>query len=218
MRLTRELVALRVAKELREGQYVNLGVGLPTLVSNYIPDDAEVVLHSENGILQFGRIPSEPERWDLDLVNAGGQPLLLKPGACFFDSAAAFGMIRGGHIDVSVLGAYQVSEAGDIANWALGDSVTGVGGAMDLCCGARRVFVIMEHVTPDGQPKIKRKCTYPVTAYRVVSTVFTDLAVIDIAPQGMVLREIAPGLTAAEVQEQTEPVLVIPARLPEMSL
>lgn len=215
--LTRELMALRVAEELREGMYVNLGIGLPTMVSSYIPPDIEVVLQSQNGILNYGPI-AEKEQWDPDLINAGGQPTVLKPGACFFDSATAFGMIRSNHIDVAVLGAYQVSESGDIANWALEGKITGVGGAMDICCGVKKVFVIMEHITSDGEPKIKRKCSFPLTARNVVSTIFTNLAVIDVVPGGLRLREVAPGLTAAEVQAQTEATLSVSENLREMVL
>ena len=164
------------------------------------------------------RAALEEQDWDLDLVNAGGQPTTLKPGACFFDSASAFGMIRGGHIDVTVLGAYQVSEQGDIANWAVGEEITGVGGAMDMCCGAKRIFVIMEHATKDGMPRIVRRCTYRLTAEGVVSTIFTNLAVIDVVPKGLMLREVAPGLTPEVVQDNTEPRLILPETVLEMSL
>ena len=216
--LTRELMALRVAGELTEGMYVNLGIGLPTMVSSYIPPDIEVMLQSQNGVLNYGAIVEE-DQWDPDLINAGGQPTVLKPGASFFDSATAFGMIRGCHIDVAVLGAYQVSETGDIANWALDEKIiTGVGGAMDICCGVNKVFVVMEHVTPDGQPRIKRKCSFPLTARGVVSTIFTNLAVIDVVPGGLRLREVAHGITAAEVQHHTEAKLIVPGSLKEMSL
>jgi 3-oxoacid CoA-transferase subunit B len=211
-------MALRVARELEEGTYVNLGMGLPTLVSSYFPSDVEVIFHSENGILNFGRLVLEEEKQDPDLVNASGQPITLEPGASFFDSAAAFGMIRGGRIDVAVLGAYQVSETGDIANWAQGQQVTGVGGAMDLCCGVKKVLVIMEHTTQDGQPRIRRKCTYPLTALNVVSTIFTNLAVIDVTQRGLVLREVAPGVTVEEVQLCTEARLILSEDLQEMSL
>lgn len=209
-------MAIRVAREFKEGMYINLGVGLPTLAANYIPHDVEVVLHSENGILNYGSMPSDEKDWDLDLVNAGGQPTSLKPGACFIDSSAAFGMIRGGHIDISILGAYQVSEEGDIANWAVGKEVTGVGGAMDLCCGVKRVFVIMEHTTKRGKSRIVCKCTYPLTAEGAVSTIFTNLAVIDITPKGLVLREVAPGVTPETVQNSTEPKLIIKSGVKEM--
>lgn len=216
--LTRELMALRVVKELKEGMYVNLGMGLPTMVSNYIPDDVEVVLHSQNGILNYGHIAEEEKEWDPDLINAGAQPIVLKPGASFFDSATAFGMIRGGHIDVAVLGAYQVSESGDIANWALGKEITGVGGAMDICCGAKKVFVVMEHTTSEGKPRIKRKCSFPLTAQGVVSTIFTNMAVIDVTTKGLRLREVAPGISAAEVQAHTEAALSVSHDLEEMIL
>jgi 3-oxoacid CoA-transferase B subunit len=214
--LTRELMAIRVAREFKEGMYINLGAGLPTTVANYVPQDIEVVLHSENGILNYGRMPPDDKDWDLDLINAGGQPTSLKPGACFFDSSAAFGMIRGGYIDISVLGAYQVSEKGDIANWAVGEEITGVGGAMDLCCGVKRLFVIMEHTTKKGMPRIVCRCTYPLTAEGVVSTIFTNLAVIDVTPKGLVLREVAPGISPEAVQNSTETKLTINPDIKEM--
>ncbi|MFH1650596.1 MAG: 3-oxoacid CoA-transferase subunit B [Chloroflexota bacterium] len=216
--LTRELIGARIARELREGMYVNLGLGLPTMVANFIPEDLEVFLHSENGILGCGRIATD-EEWDIDLLNAGGQPITLRPGGSFFHSADAFAMIRGGHLDVSILGAFQVSEKGDLANWARGEARLGnIGGAMDLCGGARRKFVYMEHTTRDGAPRIVRECTYPLTARGVVNAIFTNLAVIDVTPGGLVLREVAPGVTPEEVQAVTEPRLQYTAPVPEMVL
>ena len=216
--LTRELVAMRIAKELREGMYVNLGMGLPTTVSNFIPEGLEVILHSENGILGYGRIATE-EEWDTDLLNAGGQPVILQPGACFFSSADAFGMIRGGHVDITVLGAYQVSEKGDLANWAIRTAKIGnIGGAMDISYGAKRTLVSMEHTTKEGEPRIVKECTYPLTASRVVNTIFTNLAVIEVTPHGLLLKEVAPGVTPEEVQAATEPKLLMAEAIKEIEL
>ena len=216
--LTRELIGMRIAKELREGMYINLGIGLPTSVANFIPEELEVILHSENGILGYGRIAAE-EEWDLDLLNAGGQPVILKPGASFVHSADAFGMIRGGHLDIAVLGAFQVSAKGDLANWAVGTTTVGnVGGAMDLCYGAKRVLVYMEHATKKGEPRIVKECTYPLTAGGVVNTIFTNLAVIEVTPGGLLLTEVAPGVTPEEVQAATEVKLIIADDIKEMEL
>ena len=206
--LSRELIALRVAKEFRDRDYVNLGIGLPTLASNFIPEGMEVILHAENGVLGYGRIANEDEA-NPDLINAGSQPLTLKPGASFFHSADAFAMIRGGYINISVLGAYQVSEKGDLANWWRADTaLPNIGGAMDVACGARRIFVAMEHAARDGKPKIVAECSLPLTAVRCVSTIFTDIAVIDITERGLVLREVVPGWTVEEVQALTAPRLI----------
>jgi len=198
--LTRELIALRVARELRDGMVVNLGIGLPTQVANFIPEGITVIFQAENGILGYGGI-AEEDQIDADLINAGGQPVTLLPGACFFHSADSFAMIRGGHVDMTVLGGLQVSEKGDLANWMVPEKAVGsIGGAMDLAVGAARVVVAMEHTTRDGQPRIVRECSYPITAIRAVDLVVTNLAAIEVTPEGLVVREVAPGVTFEEVQ------------------
>lgn len=215
--LSRELIALRVARELHEGMVVNLGIGLPTLVSNFLPPDMEILFQAENGILGYGGI-SESD-FDPDLINAGGQPVTLVPGASFFDSGVSFDMIRGGHIDVAVLGGLQVSEQGDLANWYLPERGGGsIGGAMDLAFGARRLIVAMSHTTRDGQPRIRRKCEYPLTAPGVVDLIVTDLAVIEVQPDGLLLTEVAPGVDPDLVASQTEPELRRSPYLREMEL
>ena len=217
-RLPREVIAMRVARGLPDGSYVNLGIGIPTLVSQFIPEGRTVIYHSESGILNYGPMAPEGEE-DIDLINAGGQFLQPVPGMAFFHSAEAFGMIRGGHIDVSVLGALQVSQRGDLANWMIPQRGVGnIGGAMDLAAGAKRVIVAMEHTTPKGDHKIVPECTFPLTAKECVSLICTDVAVIEVSPAGLVLTEVAPGWTAEEVQSITGAPLRVSPELKEIEL
>ncbi|MDO8749595.1 MAG: 3-oxoacid CoA-transferase subunit B [Dehalococcoidia bacterium] len=217
-RLDREAIAMRVAKELPDGAYVNLGIGIPTLVSQFVPEGRTVIYHAEDGILNYGPLAG-PGHEDIDLINAGLQFLLPVPGMAYFHSADAFAMIRGGHIDIAVLGAFQVSERGDLANWIRPERGVGnIGGAMDLAAGAKRLIVAMEHTDPRGKPKVLRECSFPLTGSRCVSLIVTDVAVIEVTPSGLLLREVAPGWTPKEVQEITEPRLALAASLKEMEL
>jgi 3-oxoadipate CoA-transferase, beta subunit len=204
MKWTRDQMAARIARDIPEGAYVNLGIGLPTLVANYLPSDKEVFLHSENGILGMGPAAA-PGDEDPELINAGKQPVTLLAGGAYFHHADSFAMIRGGHVDICVLGAFQVSVAGDLANWHTGeaDTIPAVGGAMDLAVGARRVFVMMEHLTKKGEPKVVQRCTYPLTGVQCVSRIYTDLAVLDVTPAGLTVLDMVDGLTLAELRRCT---------------
>jgi len=202
-KLTREEIAQRIARDIPEGAYVNLGIGMPTLVANYLPKDREIILHSENGILGMGPAPL-PDRIDMDLINAGKEPVTLLTGGAYFHHTDSFAMMRGGHLDICVLGAFQVSATGDLANWSTGgDAIPAVGGAMDLAVGAKNVWVMMEHLTKEGRSKIVSRCTYPLTGIGVVKRLYTDLAVIEVTPRGLVASRLVPGLSFDELQRLT---------------
>ncbi len=221
-RLDRNTIALRVAREFQDGDVVNLGIGIPTLCANLAPEGRTIIFHTENGALGFGPVLDADEvavRGDIDLVNAGGQFITPLPGMCFFHHADSFAMIRGGHIDIAVLGGFQVSGKGDLANWFSPERGVGnIGGGMDLAAGARKVIVAMEHTTKDGKPKIVERCSYPLTGKECVDLVVTDLAVFEVTPRGMVLKEVAPGWSARDIQAVTEPRLIVSPGLKEIEL
>jgi acetate CoA/acetoacetate CoA-transferase beta subunit len=213
----KEMIARRVAKELKDGNVVNLGIGLPTMVANFVPEDVDITFQSENGLLGLGPAP-DPDHEDWDLSNAGGKPVTMITGGCYFDSATSFGIIRGGHVDVTVLGSLQVDEEGNIANWIIpGKMIPGMGGAMDLLVGAKKVIVAMTH-TQKGKPKILKRCTLPFTAVKEVDMIVTELGVMNVTEKGLVLTEIAPGVTVEEIQSVTEATLIISENLKRMEI
>lgn len=216
MALTKEQIAQRIARELKDGYYVNLGIGIPTLVANYIPDGVEVILQSENGMLGIGPFPLKGEA-DPDLINAGKQTVTVLPGGSFFDSSTSFGMIRGGHVDLTVLGAFEVTDKGDIASWKIpGKMVKGMGGAMDLVAAAKNIVVAMQHISKDGQSKLLKECTLPLTGVACVKKIVSDLAVIDVTEDGFKLIERAPGVSVEDIQKATEGRLIVQGEIPEM--
>ncbi len=218
MALDKNGIAKRIAKELKDGYYVNLGIGIPTLVANYIPEGMDVTLHSENGLLGIGPFPTK-DKVDPDLINAGKQTVTYVDGASFFDSSESFGMIRGGHIDLTVLGAFEVTEKGDIASWKVpGKLVKGMGGAMDLVAAAKNIIVAMQHTDREGNSKLLKQCTLPLTGVNCVKKIVTDLAVIEVTPQGFKLLERAPGVSVEEIKKATEGTLIIEGEIPEMQL
>ena len=217
-RLDEQIIALRVAKEFNDGMTINLGYGMPGLCANFISEGRTIYFHGENGVLGYGTLGEDAEK-DYELINASDQPVTPAPGMCFFDSAMSFDMIRGGHIDLVVLGAYQVSQTGDLANWGRpGRPATGMGGGMDLAVGCRSLIVMMRHTTKDGAPRIVKQCSFPLTARNCVDKIFTDLAVIEVTDQGLILKEIAPAWTAEEVQKLTEAPLIVAEDLREIEL
>jgi 3-oxoacid CoA-transferase B subunit len=218
-RLDEQTIAIRAAKEFQDGMIINLGVGIPTYCSNFVPPEREILFHSENGVIGFGPIISDPDQADENLINAGVQPVSAKPGMAIMDHAESFCIIRGGHIDITVLGALQVSEKGDLANYTIpGKQIGSFGGGQDLAFCAKKVIALMIHTTKEGEPKIVKRCTSPVTAPECVDMIITDIAVIDVTPEGLVLREVAPGWSAEEVQKLTEARLIVPPDLKEMEL
>jgi 3-oxoacid CoA-transferase subunit B len=217
MALDKNGIARRIARELKDGYYVNLGIGIPTLVANYVPEGIDIVLHSENGLLGIGPFPA-PDQVDPDLINAGKQTVTFIPGASFFDSATSFGMIRGGHVDLTVLGAFEVSEKGDIASWKVpGKLVKGMGGAMDLVAAAKYIVVAMQHTDKEGNSKLLGECTLPLTGVQCVKKIVTDLAVLDVTERGFELREKAPGVTVEEIRKATAGTLIVEGEIPEMT-